>query len=174
MQVPEGVPEVCPVWNSIKPKQVEEAFAQYVQSESLHDLPEFRNWFLPTDLLKQVEYKASEISMSKVLVSDQQKKEQLDLLMTETVDSYFTDTMRALWARRIEDAAYLLMGARKVEPSKALLALTVAKALENESRPASGIPFCARLLGKALRLPQNEQSGGDDDSQAGKGGILIS
>ena len=174
LPVPETVPARSPVWDLIEPGQVDEVFADYVHSASLHRLTEFRNWYLPMDILQEVETRTKEIMESKVLISDQQKKDQLKLLVGETVDAYFDEPTRALWIRRIEDTAYLLAEHKKLT-KEAILALAVARALEQPGRNASGIPFCEKLLSKLLAQPSTPPPDPEDPEKGEEGGgILVS
>lgn len=162
-----------PVWNNISSEQVDQTLLEVSHSAELHELPEFRNWYLPTELLQETEKQFSEIMHSTVLVDKGQKAEMIDRLVMETVDGYFDQPNREKWILRIEDAAYLLTLCDEAE--KAVVALAVAKTLGQSGRPASSIPFCEQLLSKLIKRPSDMASEQEpkNETPQNNGGIIL-
>jgi hypothetical protein len=168
---PESQVQEPPVRKLILDSEVESGFSDLVNTGTLHESIEFRTWMLPRDVLKKFETPYQEIVTSTVLVDQAQKQQQIQQLMQETVDNYFTPEIRSLWIRRIEDSAFLL--AHSDRKRSALLAMIVAKALSQNERTAWSIPFCEKLLTKLIKpLPPIEPPVDAPPDESG-GGIIL-
>jgi hypothetical protein len=171
---PGKVPDSPPVWNFITPDEVEKRFSDYLQSNKLHQIVEMRNWILPSEILRTVEHRFSEILYSTVLIDKEQKEQQIEELITDTIDGYFDEATRKLWIPRFEESAFFL--AKNDMKDSALLAMTVARALSQPGRSASSIPFCDEMLRKLIKSPQNLQENETEEEKEEKtssGGIIL-
>ncbi len=155
MPEPEKMLDVHPVWDLISKDHVEKSFSVFMKSDALHHEPDFRNWTLPIDTLRKIESKFSDIFQDKILLSGEEKEDQIDRMVVNIINEYFDKDNREIWRKRIENGAYFLALNGKTE--MAVMALATAKALSRQERLAGGIPFCKELLSKLINIPDGAQ-----------------
>ncbi len=167
MRLAELRPARHPYHDLIDGQAVLEQLSSLNHSDRLHDEPEFQTWMLDQDTLRKTALALQETATSQLVIDEAQRRGQMIHRLTHAMDSFFTESRRAIYAERLRDTAYLL--ARRGAVAQAQETAALALRLENAHIAPSSIPFFLRLLTKVLPVPPVEN---EKDQPAG--GLILS
>ena len=109
----------------------------------LWDRPEIQTWMPSQDLLQALAQRFQEVLGSELLVTEEQRIEQLGHALDEQVTALLAGPGRARWAERLQDAAWVAHAQRASKTAGQLLALRV-ELLEAEA--PEHLPFFRQLV----------------------------
>jgi hypothetical protein len=124
--------------------------ALLTHSASLLDLPELMGWFVDPARVQHEALALLQARESRLVVSDQVKAERETAIVDGVVEAQFPPAARQRWARRLAEMAEIFRLTGRAEPAE--IASQTAAALDDESRPAAGIPFVRALAARGLEL----------------------
>jgi len=142
------------------------------EAARLHELDEFRSWFLPHEQLELLHLKIQEVESSELYINDAQREEQRVAAFRRVAEEYFSGPERELQAARIEAMTdYLLWSDREAE---ARLALAVADHLADPECDINENAFAMAMIDKIHRragaVPASEGSSAEEESG---GGLIV-
>jgi hypothetical protein len=158
LTVPPEISENHPYRDHVDGQKVLERLSDLGRSEYLHNEPEFRYWMVDRDTVVAFQNSLQEMETSGLVVSADQKRDQINVRIDRAVDAFFTPRARADYADRLRDEALFL--ARRGAVSQAETSAALALFLDDEKKPASGAPFFRAMLAKVF--------GGLDEPAAGE------
>jgi len=122
--------------------------ALVARSAELLELPELAGWFLDPEAVQADAVERLQARDSRLVLSEQQRGEREEALVTRVVERELGPGERRRWARRLLETALVLDADDRREP--AALARAAAAALLDETRPAWQVPFARALATRAL------------------------
>jgi hypothetical protein len=134
------------------------------RSETLFELPEFSNWVIKPDEIKQYAEKINEASKSKLILTPIQKQERISQIYNDAAEELFDEERRLLYKKRLEEAAYIIYKLGREEEAK--ICLAAALALKSKSITSSHHPFLLELVKRSLSaaLWEEEQKARENPS----------
>lgn len=122
---------------------------QLAASPGLIEEPEFRTWLLSPDQAQPLLAELADARDSPLLLNRAQQQDRFDAVITRGTDTIFSQELRASWARRLYEMAYVLAATKRRE--RAEQAVAVARGLE-QGRAPHDLPFCAILIRTSLAI----------------------
>jgi hypothetical protein len=120
------------------------------RAPELLGLPELASWFVDPESVQSESLELFQARESRLVVPDQVKGEREAALVDRVVEREFTPPVRARWARRLDEMAFVFAATDR--PESAGLAAAAAAALRDESRDVRGQPFAAGLARRGMEL----------------------
>ena len=115
---------------------------------SLLELPEFSNWQIGNDEVKEYTQRIQEANESKLVLTPIQKKERLNRILRDAIEELFDEKRRLVYKRRLEEMAYVLYKLGKEEDARTSLAAALTLN-EKGTRPFDHL-FLLGLAEKSL------------------------
>ena len=119
-------------------------------SAELLALPELAGWFLDPPAVHAEALELLQTKESRLVVSDQIKAERAAALVDRVIDEQFDAGARRLWARRLEETAFVLFASGR--PAEAERADAVAAALAADGPAPRRLPFVRALVERSLEV----------------------
>ena len=113
-------------------------------------LPELASWFVDPESVQSESLELAQTRESRLVVSDQIKAEREAAIVEQIVEREFTAEVRARWARRLDEMAFVFVATDRPEP--AAIAAASAAALRDDSRDVRRQPFPAALARRGMEL----------------------
>jgi len=135
------------------------------QSEGLIDKYKFTFWLLEWKLLVNCQKEIHEIENSLLVLSEHQKDERINETVKNTSRLFFDDKNRSSFQRRLEDTAYILWKAGKIEDSKS--AFAAALAFAPGGTPSEDHPFALKTVKQNFKFLK-EQTEKEKRSDSGR------
>jgi len=133
------------------PAEVAAGLAGEAEMTELFGATVCSGWYPEAEVLERFALRVDEIATSRLLVNDAQRSEQEQVAVRRAVSEYFTAECRARYARRLLDAAYILLRARGPEGRLAGTLRAAADALADAERDVEQQPFALGLFARCLR-----------------------
>lgn len=135
------------------------------QSEALIDKYTFTFWLLEWKLLVDTQKKIHDIEDSLLVLSEYQKDERINEIVKNTARLFFDDHKRLSFQRRLEDTAYILWKAGKIDDSKS--AFAAALAFAPGGAPSDDHPFALKTVKQNVKFLK-EQTEKEKRSESGR------
>jgi len=113
-------------------------------------LPELASWFIDPESVQSDSLALLEARESRLVVSDQIKAEREAAIVARIVERELGADGRRLWARRLDEMAFVFDATGRPEP--AAIARAAAAALADESRDVTRQAFATGLARRALEI----------------------
>ena len=113
-------------------------------------LPELASWFIDPESVQSDSLALLEARESRLVVSDQIKAEREAAIVARIVERELGPDGRRLWARRLDEMAFVFDATGRPEP--AAIARAAAAALADESRDVTRQAFATGLARRALEI----------------------
>jgi hypothetical protein len=113
-------------------------------------LPELASWFVDPESVQSESLELAQTRESRLVVSDQIKAEREAAIVEHIVEREFTPEVRARWAQRLEEMAFVFAATDRPEP--AAIAAVSAAALRDPEREVRRQPFPAALTRRGIEL----------------------
>lgn len=126
------------------------------RSGSLFQLPSFQAWFLEEEETKKYLPLLKEASESRLVLNPYQKEARVMDIYRQAVNELFDRERRALYRRRLEEMAYVLMKTGK--KSEAQVSLAAALGMESQGGVLSTHPFLLELVKRSLAARLEEEA----------------
>ena len=123
----------------------------------LVELPELMGWFVDPELVQADALRLMEARESRLVLSDQQKKEREEALIGDVTDRELPPEARRLWAHRLDEMAIIFD--RTNRPDQAAMARAAAASLLDLDRGARHVPFARALAQRGLEVAVEVASG---------------
>ena len=121
------------------------------------DLPELMGWFVDPDRVQADAVRLMEARESRLVLSDQQKKEREEALVGDVTDRELPPEERRRWAHRLDEMAIIFV--RTDRPDPAAMARAAATSLLDLDRMARHVPFARALAQRGLEVAAEVASG---------------
>ena len=146
---PPAVAPASPLATLVDEKDVQSKKKELVEkSGELHTMPECAFWTPDEPTLETLATKTKEADESKVAINDEQRKDARLRAAREVAKGYWNDTVRSLWANRLEGTAIVHAATGRLDDAK--LAWATAMELRGKS-DWEKIPFATELFEKIVR-----------------------
>lgn len=110
----------------------------------------FAGWSIPEEKIRPYADAVIEAQESKLILNESQKEVRVQEVYLRALTDLFTDEEKALYQRRLEEMAYVLLKQGKREEAK--IALAVAMDLRKPFNPFRPDPFLHQLVIKSVFL----------------------
>jgi hypothetical protein len=148
----DAVPE-APVSDATPP--VDPALA--ARGGELLELPELAGWFFEPEQVQSDSLELGGLRESRLVVSDQIKKEREEAIVGNVVEREMTPEVRHRWARRLRDMAHVFVATGRSEPAG--IAAAAAAALDDDARDVRQDAFARALARRALDIAAEVAAG---------------
>jgi hypothetical protein len=144
---------------------------------ALYELPELARWLPDQEFLYKMMLQLQEVSVSRLMIDDQQRKTQLSNVLDRSLEEYFTDDTCAASRQLLLDTAHLLW--RQGREPEAGLARAAAELFELPRERTLVAPFVRHFLERLARLADQQQPDGepaderDEAEQRSEGGLIL-
>lgn len=143
---PTGPTAECPIWETLDRGKIASEPQLVTNSDSLFDEPEFLGWIPDKKGIKLLQKAFEELQSSKSELTDEQKFQRSEQLAEQLASQWFDQANRELFAKRLEENAYVL--SRTERPQQARIATATALALQDAQNKVTDIPFAVQLFAR--------------------------
>jgi hypothetical protein len=153
-----------PVYDSAKPEEDPSP----AKMEDLLEEEAFKGWLIgPPEILPYVE-EAKEAGTSVLVLNETQREARLQAVFEKALMELFAGDRRALYRRRLEETACLLLGMGK--ESEAATALAVAARLVRPPNPIQPEPFLFKMVTRSILALLFEEGPEREEGEEGESG----
>jgi len=152
--MPGPEPERPPVYEEIDPEEVRSDPSLLKRSDELFEVREFSAWCIEPDRAKDYAAQLIQVEESPIILSDAAKEERTDRVFRTAAEETFTSETRALYKRRLEENAYVLLHTERADQAR--IALAIAIALSPDGPEAERIPFARELVKRSIATTVHE------------------
>ncbi len=157
-----------PLPNSLDPAAIAAEENWLTTSSRLFEEQTLQRWLLDQDQAKPYVEQMTQAQASPLVLNKYQQQDRAQSIINTVLADLFSGESARIYARRLEETAFLLAARSQLDSAKRALAVSLALKKDNPS--GKGVPFCEELVRQSIAVHYQEEH---QHEQASESGSLI-